>query len=323
MHHPSGSWPLLAAIATVAACTHAPPPNDPAAEARLARIEQRLNAIEKAHRTVGAESKLPIAERVARLESNLAGREEALAFLDAVYAQTKQQAQARDADEPDPDAVFAVDISGAIAGGQVEGPLSAPVTIIKAFDFACPYCRRLNEPLHELVKEYAGKVRVVYMNFIVHPDATDAHHYSCAAAKQGKYLAWKDAWWKNGFDPYAASAGKDKTSLGKDNILAFSKQLGLDVRRLEADANSEACKKRIDADIQELSRFHVTGTPALFINGKVIVGALPKADLAAIIDQRLTEVKASKVPPAKYYAQEIMGKGVHEFRSKQDAQGGS
>ena len=112
----------------------------------------------------------------------------------------KAQQEAKEANEADPDAVFAVDVTGPIKAGQLEGPANAPVTIVKAFDFACPYCEKLNTPLHELVKEYNGKVRVVYMNLVVHPDTAQlAHQYSCAAAKQGKYVAWKDAFWQKGF----------------------------------------------------------------------------------------------------------------------------
>ena len=46
---------------------------------------------------------------------------------------------------------------------------------------------RVSSILDEMVKKYDGKVRVVYKNFVVHPDtATDAHLAACAASKQGK-----------------------------------------------------------------------------------------------------------------------------------------
>ncbi len=63
-------------------------------------------------------------------------RDEALAFLDQAYAQQKAQQEAQEANEPDPDAVFAVDIAGAIRGGQVIGANSATVTVVEAWDFA-------------------------------------------------------------------------------------------------------------------------------------------------------------------------------------------
>ena len=64
--------------------------------------------------------------RVAKLERYT----EALDFLQKVYDQQKAQQEAQEQNEPDPDAVFAVDISKPIAAGQVEGPANALITIV-------------------------------------------------------------------------------------------------------------------------------------------------------------------------------------------------
>ena len=66
---------------------------------------------------------------------------EALDWLQKVYDDQKKQAaaqqQEREENEPDPNAIFAVDISQSIKGGLVEGPATgAPVTIVEAWDFA-------------------------------------------------------------------------------------------------------------------------------------------------------------------------------------------
>jgi len=75
--------------------------------------------------------------RVKKLEETNAKYAEALDFLQKVYGQQKAQQQQQERDEPDPNAVFAVDIAPNIAGGLVEGPATgAPVTIVEAWDFA-------------------------------------------------------------------------------------------------------------------------------------------------------------------------------------------
>jgi outer membrane murein-binding lipoprotein Lpp len=74
--------------------------------------------------------------RVKKLEDTNAKYAEALEALQRMYTQQKQQQAQEQADEPADDAVFAVDIAPDIAGGQVEGPATACVTIVEAWDFA-------------------------------------------------------------------------------------------------------------------------------------------------------------------------------------------
>jgi protein-disulfide isomerase len=255
--------------------------------------------------------------RVKKLEEQNAKYAEALDFLQKVYQQQKQQADAQEREEPAPDAIFAVDIAPDLKAGQVEGPASAPVTIVEAFDFACPYCRQVSTTLESLVKSYDGKVRVVFKNMVVHPQvATTAHLASCAAAKQGKYPVFKNALWEKGFDPYAAA--RDPSKLGEDNVIAIAKDVGLDVEKLKTDMKSDDCKQKLQADMTELAKFHVNSTPTLFVNGTHVGGALPEEAFKKMIDEKIKLVEQSGVPAAEYYDKEVMGKGEKQFRSKKD-----
>lgn len=253
--------------------------------------------------------------RIKKLEGDNARHAEALEFLDKVYAQQKAQTEQREEEEPADDAVFAVDISADVKAGQVEGSANAPVTIIKAFDFACPYCAKMSPVLHDIVKANPDKVRVVYKNLIVHEIATPAHLASCAAAKQGKYTAFKDAFWEDGFKPYLDSRGQNKDSLGEDNIVKIATKVGLSVTKFKADLAGPDCKAAIAADMSELTKFHVNATPTLFINGKEIGGAMEQADLQQVVNQQLELVQKSGVPAAQYYDKVVMA-GEKQFRSK-------
>src|SRR5882762_7751025 len=74
--------------------------------------------------------------RVKKLEEQNAKYAEALDFLQKVYNQQKQQSEAQEREEPAPDATFAIDVASDVAGGQVEGPKTACVTVVEAWDFA-------------------------------------------------------------------------------------------------------------------------------------------------------------------------------------------
>lgn len=256
--------------------------------------------------------------RVATLEASNKKYAEALEFLQKVYDQQKAQADQQDRDELAPDGVFAVAVAQDVAAGQVEGPADAPVTIVKCFDFACPYCARSAPVIDAIVKKYAGKVRVVYKNLVVHPQvATTAHLASCAAAKQGKYVAYKTAIWDKGFAAYSESRG-DASKLGRDAMLSFAKDLKLDLKRFEKDMDSEECKQRLTQDAADLEKFKVNSTPTFFINGTPIAGALPQEELEMVIDAKLKDVASSGVPAGQYYDKVVIGQGEKAFRSKLD-----
>ncbi|MBA3453301.1 MAG: hypothetical protein H0T42_09445 [Deltaproteobacteria bacterium] len=86
--------------------------------------------------SVEADHSGDVETRLRRLEDNYAKNAEALDFLNKVYAQQKQQQQQKAAEDHDPNATFAVNIEQNLKAGLVEGPPTAMVTIIEAWDFA-------------------------------------------------------------------------------------------------------------------------------------------------------------------------------------------
>jgi protein-disulfide isomerase len=152
---------------------------------------------------------------------------------------------------------------------------------------------------------------------VVHPQVVlTAHKAGCAAAKQQKFVVYKNAFWDKAFGPYASA--HDQSKLGEENIMAIAKDIGLDTAKLKADMDSPDCQQQVDHDMQELAKFHVNSTPSFFINGKHLGGAVPKEQFKAIIDERLKVAEASGVSGADYYEKEVMGKGEKQFRSKLD-----
>ena len=169
------------------------------------------------------------------------------------------------------------------------------------------------------MKDYDGKVRVVFKNLVVHPQVvTRAHLAGCAAAKQGKFVAFKNAFWEKAFGPYKNSGGKDRSGFNDDGIMKIAGELGLDTGKLKADMDGDECKQRLEQDAGELAKFKVNSTPTFFINGQHVGGALPIEAFKQVVDEKLKVAEASGAAGADYYEKEIMGKGEHQFRSKKD-----
>jgi protein-disulfide isomerase len=207
--------------------------------------------------------------------------------------------------EPDPNKVYAVPVAGA----PVEGPASAKVTIVKAFEFACPFCQRVTPTLEQLRKDYGDDVRIVYENYIVHPDAaTTPALASCAAHKQGKYEQMKKLIWEKGFN-----ANRD---LSRENMDKLATEAGLDMNRYKADIDGEECKKIVQQDHSMLSNFGVRGTPAFFINGRYLSGAQPIQNFKRVIDEELKKANEriqQGTKPEDYYAKFVLEQGLKKF----------
>lgn len=153
---------------------------------------------------------------------------------------------------------------------------------------------------------------------VVHPQTvTKAHQGTCAAGKQGKFVEYYHAFWEQAFTPYAQT--RDPSKLGEENVVAIAKNVGMDPVKFRADMNSDECAKFVENDMRELAKFKVNATPAFFINGQFVGGALPEDGFKKIIDEQLKKAEASGVPAAQYYDHVIMAQGVKQFRSAADS----
>ncbi len=150
---------------------------------------------------------------------------------------------------------------------MTEGNPKAKYTLVEYSDFQCPYCSRAEETVDALRAKYGNDMRLVYKNnpLPMHPNAMPAAEWFYAAALQSRPKAWKlhDAFFKH------------QSELGEDFYKKTAKTLGLDVAKLEKDAQSSKVKDRIEQDMAEAKKFGLMGTPGFLINGVPVAGAYP------------------------------------------------
>ena len=163
------------------------------------------------------------------------------------------------------------------AEGPSRGPKDAPVTIVEFSDFECPYCGAAHDTVEQVMSAYAGKVRLVYRQFPLsfHPHAEKAAEASLCAADQGKFWEYHDVLFKN------------QKKLDPTDLKAFAGEVGLDVQKFTQCLESGDKKKVVDADQQAGLAAGVGGTPAFFINGIFLNGAVPIDEFKKIIDLEL------------------------------------
>ncbi len=158
------------------------------------------------------------------------------------------------------------------------GPAEAPVTIVEFSDFECPFCGRVVPTLEEVRKNYGEKVRLVFRQFPlnnIHPNAQKAAEASLCAHDQQKFWPMHDAMFK------------EQRSLGVEQLKEKAARLGLEAGAFNECLDSGRHADQVAADLEAGGSLGVTGTPALFINGRFLSGAQPYDEIARLIDEEL------------------------------------
>jgi protein-disulfide isomerase len=165
----------------------------------------------------------------------------------------------------------------AVATRPSKGPADAPVEIIEFSDFECPFCLSAFPTVNRIVATYGDRVRLVYRHFPLanHPRARPAAEASQCADEQGKF--W----------PFHDRLFADQTRLGDADLKQHAAELGLDTAQFNACYDSQKYRADVEADIDAGTAAGVSGTPAFYINGRMLSGAQPFEVFQRIIDEEL------------------------------------
>jgi protein-disulfide isomerase len=171
------------------------------------------------------------------------------------------------------------------AAQPAKGPADAAVTIVTVSDFQCPFCSRVEPTLDQLMKDYKGKLRVVWRNnpLPFHQQAMPAAEFALEAFEQGG----SEKFWKAHEKLFA-----NQQKLARENLDQYAQELGLDLTKYKAAMDNHTHKAKIEADQQMAAKFEARGTPAFFINGRFLSGAQPLDRFKDIIDDELKRADA-------------------------------
>ena len=151
-------------------------------------------------------------------------------------------------------------------GAPSQGPANAKISLFIFSDFECPHCQLLHNMMKEIVPKYP-QVHFVYKDFPltqIHPWAETAAIGAHCAFQQSPAAYWKVS------DAIFASQDLISATNVWDKLLDFANSAKLDADAFKACLASPEAKQAIDESHQQGESLAITGTPAVYVNGRPV-----------------------------------------------------
>jgi protein-disulfide isomerase len=155
----------------------------------------------------------------------------------------------------------------------VAGNPNGDITIVEWFDYQCPYCRKLEPELRQVVQD-DGKVRLVLKDWpILGPVSVVASRMALACKYQDKFIAAHDA---------LMGVNSKLTEPRINELLAGA---GIDVDRATRDlaANAKAIDAILARNNDQATAFEFRGTPSFIVGKFRVPGVLTMAQFEQVV----------------------------------------
>jgi|CZKU01.1.fsa_nt_gi protein-disulfide isomerase len=176
------------------------------------------------------------------------------------------------------------------ANDPVHGSADAKVTIHEWSDFQCPFCGRVEPTVSQILKEYGGKVRIVWHDFPL-----PMHENAAMASEAGR-----EAYKQKGSSAFFAIHDKmfsNQQQLKREDLDGYAHDMNLDMDRWKSALDGSAHSAEIDADKKAANEDGIAGTPAFLVvpaksaQGYFINGAQPYSKFHKVIERAIAEAK--------------------------------
>ena len=188
-----------------------------------------------------------------------------------------------------------------VSGRPIRGNPAAKVTVINFDDLECPFCARMHESLFpDTLERYKDQVRFIYKD----DPLTELHPWAMRAAVDANCLASQsgDAYWA--YVDYLHGHGQEISGPDRNPTKSFAaldriaREQGT-LAKVDSGKLDECLTKQDETKVKESAReadgLGIDGTPALFVDGERINGAIPEQQLWIVIDRALRA--AGEQPP--------------------------
>ncbi|MFB5681682.1 DsbA family protein [Paenibacillus terreus] len=167
------------------------------------------------------------------------------------------------------------------------GQPDAPVKVIEFGDFKCPACKQWHATVYPQFKEEfvdTGKVQFYFMNYAF----LDRDSILAGSAGEAIYRQNPEAFWDYYSELYENQQSESKIWATHEFLIDFVKKniTGIDYQQFEADLRGNTYLADVKEDYKIGGYYGVNGTPAFFVNGKIL-RSMDYEELKAAINREL------------------------------------
>jgi len=154
------------------------------------------------------------------------------------------------------------------------GSANAPVTIIAFSDFQCGYCRKQEAVIKDILKEYDGRIRLVWKDYPEKDQGSASFRASLAgrcANEQKKFWAYHDLIFQN-------------DGLAGSDLIRLAGEAGIELPSFRQCLAEKKYLDRIKSNMEEADALKIKGVPFIYINDKELMGEVSADELRKIIN---------------------------------------
>jgi protein-disulfide isomerase len=184
---------------------------------------------------------------------------------------------------------------------HIQGPATAPVTLVEYGDYECPYCRAAVPIVADVQRLLGDQLRFVFRHFPLtrlHPHAERAAEAAEAAGTQDKFFEMHVALFEH------------QDALEDEDLAAYAADLGLDTAGFRRELDAHARADRVREDVQSGLDSGVTGTPTFYLDGVRYDGLVSVRGFVSTIREAHPEVAIGDVDGR--VGQRVIPRVVHQ-----------
>jgi protein-disulfide isomerase len=172
----------------------------------------------------------------------------------------------------------------------VQGAKKGPVMLLEFSDFQCPYCKKVQPALQQLVKKYSDRVAFGYRHYPLafHQEADESAIAAECAREQGKFIEMH------------AALYEQQNNQSIDVLKKIAKKIGVkDLPKFDSCLTSDKYRKLLARDMEVAQSVGINGTPAFvlgkfdsekgIIRGEILTGAQPIDVIEAALNRYLSK----------------------------------